>query len=106
MDWRRGGRLAPASTWDLTGGDDPRRGLPLRHGRAIGDRTRQLPASGIVHIRYAVDPRRPWAGLPPTAYASTTGVFLANLEQRLAQEMGAPVSALLPVLSGGGDDGL
>lgn len=97
-------RLSPCSTWNLTGSYDPsswRYRLDMEG--PSGNVTRQLPASGVIHSRFATDPRRPWAGLPPTSYASATAVLLANAETRLGQEAGGPVGHLIPVPADGGD---
>ena len=52
-----------------------------------GNVTRFLPAAAVVHVRYAVDPARPWHGLSPLAWARSTGTLAANLEQRLGEEV-------------------
>ena len=72
-----------------------------------GNRTRTSASAGVVHARFAVDPVRPWKGLPPTAYATATGSLLANLEQRLGQEAGGPVGSVvaLPMSGFPGADG-
>ena len=57
-----------------------------------------------MHIRYAVDPARPWLGISPLGWARATGKLAANLEQRLGEESGAPVGSILPVPADGGDD--
>ena len=97
-------RLIPASTWDVWGGHDPDSWSYRADVEGpSGNRTLRLPAAAVVHTRYAVDPRRPWQGLPPTSYASATGVLLSNIEKRLGQEAGGPVGHLIPIPQDGGD---
>ena len=99
-----GVRLAPASTWDLTGGASPDTwSYRLDIEGPSGGKTVQVPSAGVIHSRWATDPRRPWQGLSPMAYATTSGVLLANVEKRLAEEAGGPVGHLLPVPADGGD---
>lgn len=40
----------------------------------------------MVHFRYSVDTRRPWAGLSPLQWASLTGRVHGNVERYLAEE--------------------
>lgn len=95
-------RLLPVSSWDITGGALPESWSyrcdiqgPTTH------ETRQLMAEGVIHTRYAVDPRRPWKGLNPIAYASTTGTLLSHLETKLSQEAAGPVGHFLPLPASG-----
>ena len=58
--------------------------------------TRRLPGEQVVHLRYAVDPQRPWKGLGPLDGASTTTKLAGRLETRLSEEAGASVGVLIP----------
>ena len=102
----RAGRvqLLPAGSWDVRG--------PWREEEWFyrldlfgpsGNVTRFVPASSVVHARYAVDPARPWLGIAPLQWARATGTLAANLEQRLAEETGGTVAHILPVPQDGGD---
>ena len=62
-----------------------------------GNVTRLVPASSVIHCRYSYDPARPWHGLAPLGWATSSGNLAANLEDRLSQESGGPVGYLLPV---------
>ena len=68
--------------------------------------TRNLPAAGVVHGRYSVDPARPWAGVSPLAWASLTGRLHANLEDAIADEAGGARGHILPVPAGPDGDEL
>ena len=62
-----------------------------------GNVTRLVPSSSILHFKYSFDPARPWLGLSPLQWATSTGSLMANLEDRLSQETNGPVGYLLPV---------
>ena len=68
-----------------------------------GNVTRFVPAAGVVHVRYAVDPARPWFGVAPLDWARSTGTLAAYLETRLGQEAGGSVGHLVPIPQDGGD---
>ena len=101
----RGLELLTAGTWDAIGG-------PAEDGwfyRAdlygpSGSSSRTVPSAAALHVRYAVDPSRPWKGLSPLASACATGVLAGNLEQRLGEETGAAVGAFIPTPKADGDD--
>ena len=58
---------------------------------------RSLPASRVVHVKYAEDGDQPWKGIGPLRQASTTRRLNANLETRLADESSARSGYLIPV---------
>ena len=98
--------LLSAGSWDVRG---PWRESEWRYRLDLfgpsGNVTRFVPAAAVVHVRYAVDPARPWHGLSPLAWARATGTLAANLEQRLGEEAGGSVARLIPVPQDGGDGG-
>ena len=102
----RGGmiELLPCGSWDVRGGwrEDTWLYRVDTFGPS-GNDTHFVPASKVVHVRYAVDPSRPWLGISPLGWARTTGTLAANLEQRLGEEAGAPVGSVLPIPQDGGD---
>ena len=103
---RGGVRLTPAGfSWDVRGRTDPAtwRYRVLLSGPS-GSVTRNLPAAGVVHGRYSVDPARPWAGVSPLAWASLTGRLHANLEDAIADEAGGTRGHVLPVPQGPDSD--
>ena len=93
--------LVPASTWDITGGYDP---ATWRYNVQLpgpsGDRSVKVGGEGVVHLRYSVDPLRPWRGYGPLDRAGATAKVLGTLELRIGQEAGASSAYLLPIPSG------
>ena len=59
--------------------------------------TRDLPADRVVHLMYTRSRTSPWRGISPIEASRTTLELLSNLEQRLAEEAGQPVGAVIPV---------
>ena len=79
--------LAPAGSFDVRGGwrpDSWRYRCDL-FGPS-GNITRLLPAAGVVHFRWNVDPLRPWHGQPATALASSTASTAGEAEKSLQDE--------------------
>ena len=95
-------RLSPAASFDVHGGAEPD-SWTYRVELAGPDSTtsRNIPAAGLVHIRYAVEPRRPWRGISPLGYAYATGQLAGNLESNLAAEAGGPVAHVVPIPTDG-----
>ena len=96
--------LLPVGSWDVRGGWRERSWwYRLDTFGPSGNLTHFVPAAAAVHVRYAVDPSRPWLGISPLGWARATGTLAANLEQRLAEEAGAVVAHVVPVPQDGGD---
>ena len=55
------------------------------------------PAEGVLHLRWSVDPARPWAGAGPIQRAADTGSLAGWLEKRLAEETSGAVGSFLPI---------
>ena len=85
----------------MTGGDDE---TTSRYRVDLfgpsGNRTVRLPASGVVHARYSVDPARPWQGIGPLAWARLTGRLHAATEDALADEAGGTRGHVPPMPQG------
>ena len=98
--------LRPVGAWDIRGGHDPATWWARcdLFGPS-GNVTRFVPHEAVVHCRYAVDPSRPWLGVPPLGWAESTGALAGRLEAGLADEAGAPSAQLVPVPQDGGDGG-
>ena len=99
-------RLLPAGTWDIRGDADPAT-WRYRCDLFGPSRTRAVMAApeSVLHCRYAVDPARPWAGLGPLQWATSSASLAGRLESGLAKEAGASPAQLLPVPQDGGDGG-
>lgn len=106
----QGGRvdLIPAGAWDVSGGNANESSWVYRLDlfAPSGSVTRTIPAAGVVHIRYAVDPIHTWRGLSPLAVARATGRLSAELERALGDEAAGAVGHLLPVPADGGESAL
>ena len=102
--------LVPVGPWEVRGGPDPSTWFYVvtAAGPSTGAGVRRvLPAAGVVHLKYATDPARPWAGIGPLAFAASSSGLVATLEQRLREEIAGPVGSLIPVpseVAAGADD--
>ena len=90
--------LAPVSHWDVFGGPRPsswiyRCSLSGPSGTAWETRV----SGEVLHLRWLVDPARPWAGVSPLQRASDTGSLSGWLEKRLSEEASGPTGSFLPV---------
>ena len=99
-------RLLPAGSWDVRGGHaETGWAYRLDLFGPSGNVTRLVPSAAVVHVRYAVDPARPWHGLSPLAWARLTGRLLAETEGALADESSGPRGSLVPVPNTADDAG-
>ena len=95
------------ASWDVLGfSPDPntwsyRVTLATPSGR---DEIETVPADAVVHLRFAVDPRRPWAGIAPLTWAASTGRLGAALERSLGDEATSPVGTVIPVPATGTEE--
>ena len=99
-------RLLPAQTHDVGGGPDP---ATWSYQVTLGGPGQTLtynglPASAVIHVRYAVDPARPWKGIGPIQAASLAGRLSAETAAALADESSGPRGNLLPIPGVDGDD--
>ena len=92
------GRLIPASSWDIVGGDDP---LSWNYRVTLSGpttlRTYVVPAVSVVHCRANTDPRQPWRGRSPLEIASATSSTALAAETSAKSEMDIEPTRLLPV---------
>ena len=104
----QGGRpvLHPVGDFDVRGGADPSTWAYrcVRHGPSRTETT-LLSAAEVLHIRYAVEPSRPWKGIGPLGWAHRLGDLIGNAETRLSQEASGTVGRVLPMPQDGGDGG-
>ena len=102
-------RIYPATTTEVySGSPDPMDwwyGLELATpSGSSGEKF--LPASSVLHFRYATLPTQPWVGIAPLDLANRTGKLAAQLERSLGDEASSPTGFLLPLPEGnaGGDN--
>lgn len=96
--------LVPAGTWDIDGGPDPA-GWTYRLDTfgPEGSVSRKMPAAGVVHLRYATDPARPWIGVSPTGYAAESAKLHGGAVRALGRDANAPAHAYAITMPGGKD---
>ena len=104
----QGGRmqLIPAQTHDVEGGPYPD---SWEYRLTLGGPSRTLtheyvPASSVLHFKYAVDPTRPWRGNGPIQVATLAGTLSAETVKQLSDEASGPVGRLLGIPKDGEDD--
>ena len=97
-------RLMPVGSWDVRGGmPESQWWYRVDTYGPSDNRTDVVPSGMVLHTRYAVDSARPWYGLGPLQWASSTGTLAANLETRLGEEAGGPVGHVIPYPTGPDD---
>ena len=90
--------LAPCSHWDVLGGPRPSTwSYRCELSGPSGTAWETHPAGGVLHLRWQVDPARPWAGVSPLQRAADTGSLAGWLDKRLSEEASGPVGSFLPV---------
>ena len=97
IDTSDGLALWPAQSYDVDGPPDPRRwwyrvtiGGPSHTWTQIN-----VPADGVLHFKYGVDPAQPWRGKSPMFIAADSGRLSAETVAALADETSGPRGALL-----------
>ena len=96
-------QLYPVAEWEVLDGYRYRCEILSPPGRSV---SRIIPSGGVLHWRWATDPREPWRGVSPMAAAALGAKVAANTETRLGEETSAPTALLLPIPSDGGDPAL
>ena len=99
-------QLLPAETHDVEGGPHPE---SWEYRITLGGPSRTLthdyvPASSVLHFKYAVDPTRPWRGNGPIQVAALAGTLSAETVKQLADEASGPVGRLLGIPKDGEDE--
>ena len=98
-------KLVPASSWHWEGSHDPD-SWTVRvtcYGPSTST-TWNLPASGVVFVRWGSAPGQPYTGTGPLSWAHTTARLQSEAERSLADEAGGPIANLLAIPQDGGDD--
>ena len=102
IDLRRGVlTLDPCGTWDIRG-DHREADWSYRLDLFGPSRssTRMVPSAGVVHVRYATDPARPWLGLSPMAWAALSGELHAGVTAALTADTKAAAGTVIPMPPG------
>ena len=105
VDAERGLTLLPCQSHDVAGSPDP---TTWTYRCSVGGPERTLtyagvPAEGVIHLRYATDPERPWRGYGPLGVALLAGRLSAETVSALADEVSGPRGTLLGVPVDGND---
>ena len=96
--------LRDVATWNIGGGPEEESWVyECEMPGPTKSRSIKRPADGVIHLRYATDPLRPWEGLGPLQLASATGTLSGVIEQRLGEEAAAPSAIVLPLPADGGN---
>lgn len=95
--------LDPASHWEVLEGWRYRLDFQVPPGKLV---QRTVPRGRVAHFMWSCSPRDPWRGLSPLTVASKLGTLAARVEDKLAQDLNAPVAHLVPVPADGGDSAL
>ena len=98
-------RLAPAATWNVLGGENPASWVyRVTLAGPSQQSTLELPADGVVHIRYSSDPSVPARGVGPLQAARLAGRLSAEVSKALSDEFSGPRGQLLPLPNIDGND--
>ena len=98
-------RLLPAQTHDIVGGPDPTRWeyQVTVGGPSETETHNNVPATSVLHFKYAIDPERPWRGNSPLGVARLAGRLSAETISTLADESSGPRGQLLGIPVDGSD---
>ena len=99
--------LTPVSHWNVLGNDDPDSWeYVCTLTGPTTSRTIRLPASSVIHLRYAPHPSRPWEGRSPMAMALSTARAAGRLETATSEELNFTQSQLIVPRKSAGDYGI
>ena len=97
IDTSGGLALWPAQSYDVDGSPNPKSwyyrvtiGGPSRTWTQIN-----VPAEGVLHFHYGVDPAQPWRGRSPLGIAADSGRLSSETVLALADESSGPRGSLL-----------
>lgn len=90
--------LVPIGSWDVRGTSEIPTTWFYRCDSWGPDRGRHRmrPADAVLHVRYSVDPVRPWQGISPLQAAYDSGRLVGSLEQAIADESGTARGYVIP----------
>ena len=103
IDLRRGVlNLDPCGTWDIRG--DHREDDWMYRVDLFGpsrSSSRMVPSAGVIHVRYATDPARPWHGAyRRSAWAALSGELHAGVTAALNADTKAAAGTVIPMPPG------
>ena len=89
-------KLLPAQSHDVDGDPDPDSWV---YSVTLGGPSRThthdaVPATSVLHFKYASDPSRPWRGNSPLGIASLAGKLSSETVNALANESSGPVGSI------------
>ena len=98
-------RLVPAQMHDVEGGPFPEE---WEYRITLGGPSKTVthefvPATSVLHFKYAVDASTPWRGNSPLAVAHLAGKLSAETVRALGEESSGPVGRLLGIPVDGAD---
>ena len=105
-------KLIPVVAYTIAGGVDPDTWrYSFKQQRPNGDDpldldslpTRNVPSSGMVHVRYMPSFNAPWHGVSPLTRAGLTASGLALIERSLKEDSTLPTGGMLPIPDGAGE---
>ena len=97
--------LLRASSWNISGGADPRSWIyDVSLSTPTGTTTRLVSADGVLHVRYLPDNRTPWRGVAPWKRAPSLSKLTAEVEAALIREVRLPTKMVIPMPQGGNID--
>ena len=102
----RDGRLQIDEAWEWTVQGRPRSDSWTYRVTQSGPsftETRTLPASEVLHVRYAWFPEQPWRGASPAAFAANGSGLAGGIDSTLAGEATGPSGYVMPAADLGGD---
>ena len=99
-------RLIPASSWHWEGSHDPDSWTVrvTAYGPSTST-TWNVPAAGVIFVRWGSAPGQPYVGIGPLSWAHTTARLQSEAERSLADEAQGPIAHLLAIPADGGDAG-
>ena len=99
-------RLAPSASYDVTGDEAPESWVYRLSLSGPGKQKTftNVPAQGVVHVKYSSDTATPWRGIGPIQAAQLASRFSAEVSSALADEMSGPRGNLLPLPNADGAD--
>ena len=89
-------KLIPASSWHWEGSHDPATWTVrvTAYGPSTST-TWNLPASGVVFVRWGGTPGQPYVGTGPLSWAHTTARLQSETERSLFDEMSGPLAQII-----------